>query len=130
MRRLSLPVALVVALSACGGSPTTPTPPVLPRASIVTAGDMKAPATCPNDLCDYQGTARNDGPGCAAAIGGITTLRNETGASLASVQWSIAPTAKIAVGQTFTYTLSVNYAMALATKQYNTQFSWTDVACN
>jgi hypothetical protein len=124
---------LVIGLIACGdnSTPTSPPPPALAKANIVTSGSINW-INCFFGSCFAQGDARNLGPGCARAVRGVLRFFNGAGAqSGPSYSWSLASDIVVRANEIFTYrpTERVPPDIAYEVGTYRTEFSWTDTAC-
>lgn len=133
MTRLFAVVAALVLVSACGSSPTAPTPP--PPASIASQGNLSVNGCFASsgtlfNCISYSGAALNSGTGCATNIRGVVTTfdavtRVQTGAS----GWTY--TATVRPGEQIAYTgVSIVVAGPLSGGwYYTTTVSWDNVKC-
>ena len=81
--------------------------------------------------CAFQGTVRNAGTGCAAAIRGVVHFYDSSKTELAAVPWSAESATMTRPNETVTYlTGDVPIAVVNATAGYEiTGLHWTDVSC-
>jgi hypothetical protein len=136
-------VALAAASIACGGggssgermptAPSTPPPPSLPAANIEFEGNgqlmgcVRTGTT--NVRCDFEETAKNIGPGCAARV--RITVRLMAGeADVAAESWMIGSRI-VRPDEQFVYTVRFTGTPELFTSitGYNRRVEWTNTPC-
>lgn len=127
MRRFALgAVMLSSVVMACGGdSPSTPSPPPIPPANLVSQGTLTWDA-----FGDYQGEAKNIGAGCASNVRGVTRrFRNGTNEPVGVDDWTYD--SNVRPNETFIYRgccLS-GLCPGFDTCYYRTEISWDNVRC-
>lgn len=147
MSRAAL-VGSLTALSACAGltSPISPSlapsvnaaPSVaIPAARLEMTGDGRWMAcfgvgVAGFSQCEFQGTVRNVGAGCATAIRGVTRFYDQNRQEMeGTFPWRVDSQGVIRPDDTVSYrTSSVPIAIVNATAAYGlTDLQWTDIAC-
>jgi hypothetical protein len=124
-----------LALVACGGSnrsPTTPTPPPIPPATLVLDGQAQWVDCFPTlGLCVFRDGLRNTGTGCAANVRGVTRFIYAQNQESAPFNWNVPASAPILrPNEVVAYQIAaVPYAIASTTTAYRTESSWDDVRC-
>lgn len=95
MKRLVVMLSLAAIVSACGSSPTAPTPPPIPTANLSFMGNLNvtactlAAAGNVYSCFAYNGAATNTGGGCASGVRGVTTTYDvTTRAMIDASNWS------------------------------------------
>lgn len=127
MKRL-LVLVILIAFSACGGSPTAPAP----AANLVASGTLSVQGcqvsqtgiiTC----LVFSGVMQNQSQGCAQNVRGTTTTKViATGAQLGSAGWTYS--ALVRPNEQFSYS-GGPIVFATPDLVYNTTASWDDVKC-
>ena len=81
--------------------------------------------------CSFTGQAVNDGPGCAQAVRGVTSLMEPDGSDLASDEWELDPDRQINAGEVFIYEGCCFNVLDVGTMgSYSTEITWQDVSCS
>jgi hypothetical protein len=140
MKYLILVAALLA--SACGSSsPAAPTaaappPPPAPTANIVATAQGNWTSCLPAiggfaGACSFQGEATNSGAGCAIDVRGVTRFYNSASVQLGTTAaWTLTGSRIVRPGESFAYlTSSEDLPTVNAVSTYQTQPSWTNVAC-
>lgn len=132
--RLGLLMAVAMSVTmACGSSkiPTAPTPPPPPPADLVATGTLTISLCFPGSItgtstCVYTGSALNNGAGCASNVRGSTLAFNSSNTQVGASQWTYANVVR--PGERFVYG-GFNLNVPSGSWTYNTQVSWSNVAC-
>lgn len=102
----------------------------IPRANLMGLGGTVSGAAQPDGTYDFPASGQNLGPDCATQITGTSTLTDASGATVATVDWSLPASTIVGANQSFVYHLCcVSRDVAFAASKFSTRFTFVAVAC-